>query len=115
MNPSAILGLTEDGRILLSSGPRLWNANDGSLLREIAAKDNIPNAAISLNGERVAVVDVSRLRIFEVKTGNELATFDLELGAGPSASAWQVQFSPDGNRLLVESFGSMKVWNGTPP
>lgn len=109
---SGILELTKDGRVLLTSGLSLWDAEDGSLIRKLSVGG--AGATISPDGERIACIDSLNIKIFDTQSGRELATFDMLLPVGQSPIGWKLQFSPDGTRLLAENFDLLMIWDGSP-
>ena len=72
------------------------------------SKGNSPAAAFTPDAKRVAIAaDDSRVRIFDVSSGQRLVTF-----VGHTSPVWNLAFSADGKLLVTcSSSGEVKLWN----
>jgi WD40 repeat protein len=111
--PVRAAAITPDGATVLTAGDdgkvRLWHANDGKLVREIAAHDApVLALAVDPKGDRVLTGSADRsARLFALSTGERKAT--LEGHPGPIES---VAFSLDGRHLATAGEGGgIKVWD----
>ncbi len=101
---------------------RLWDVKTGEAVRsfpgEIASKSDaesrISALSFSPDGAQLAAASVSKrsglnieypVRIWEVKSGNEVANFD------PQGFVVTVDFSADGDRLVTTSSKHAQVWD----
>jgi len=109
---SSILGLTKNGRILLTSGPSLWDTQSGETYRKLPAHRG--SATISPDGKRIAAIEFPDIRLIDVESGREMAALNMSPQAGEPSVGWGINFSPDGTRLLVERSDSIMVWDGSP-
>jgi WD40 repeat protein len=109
------LAFSPDGRQIASvtSGTSknaiAWNAETGE---EYFALD-IPRSfvprivAYSPNGQQLALASFDRIRIVSADTGAEILAF-----SGHTNQFWQVQFSPDGKRLVTTARGGLvSLWD----
>jgi WD40 repeat protein len=98
--------LSADGSILAGTAAKtidnndvnaitLWNAADGSELKTIVLPDVASAITFSPDASMLAVTVSSNVLVYEVSTGNLLATL-----SGHSGSSREVAFSPDGLSLV---------------
>lgn len=98
--------LSPDGSILAGAAAKtvsdnyvfavtLWNASDGTELRTIVLPDVSSDIAFSPDASMLAATVGNNVLIYEVATGNQLATL-----SGHSGQATKVAFSPDGLSLV---------------
>ena len=77
------------------------------MLRKVnLGRGGILAAAISQDARYVAVSEGSKVKLWEIESGKELAP--LESKSGPQ---WTVRFTPDGNSLVAGSHGKLIVWD----
>lgn len=77
------------------------------VLRKVnLGRGGILAAAISQDARYVAVSEGSKVKLWEIESGKELAP--LESKSGPQ---WTVRFTPDGNSLVAGSHGKLIVWD----
>jgi WD40 repeat protein len=95
---------TPDGRSLVTTGPdawaRVWDAASGRLRRSLKLSDrNSPTDAFSPDGSHYAGWDGHQVAVWDVATGNRVATLAGKLDGLYSP----VVFSPDGTRVYVDA------------
>src|SRR5262249_14650817 len=126
VNTCGVIALAADGKTLASGdirGIRLWDLAQRREIRRLDpdfGKDvrGVSVLAFSPNGRLLAsagglpqhmgdVPDAPRIRLWDVKTGKEVASFPADEGLIASLA-----FSPDGKRLLSGMWnGSILVWD----
>lgn len=89
----------------------LRSANDLRLIDTLRGNTSVYSLAFSPDGSRLAVGELANtVRLWEVATGNEVATLDV--GGAPNGFVWAVAFSPDGKFLASgESDGRVTLWD----
>jgi WD40 repeat protein len=98
--------LSPDGAILVGAAAKtvnnsyvfavtLWNASDGTELRTLVLPDVSSDIAFSPDASMLAATVGNNVLIYEVATGNQLATL-----SGHSGQTNKVAFSPDGLSLV---------------
>jgi len=98
--------LSPDGAILAGAAAKtvnnsyvfavtLWNASDGTELRTLVLPDVSSDIAFSPDASMLAATVGNNVLIYEVATGNQLATL-----SGHSGQTNKVAFSPDGLSLV---------------
>ncbi|MFO0889520.1 MAG: protein kinase [Isosphaeraceae bacterium] len=102
-----------DGRLLLTGGSddgvlRLWNPEDGTLLRKFAGHRSwVWSAVFSPDGKRIASGSFdSTVRLWDVESGKEL--FALQ---GHKGLVRSVAFHPDGKKLASAGDRTLKIWD----
>jgi WD40 repeat protein/serine/threonine protein kinase len=122
--PYPTLAFSPDGKRLASNhhlsnlpgpaergGIKVWDAQTGqevfTLKGHIA---EIGNIAFSPDGKRLASSArwTDEVKVWDAQTGQEL--FNLKAGGEIDSLA----FSPDGHRLVVDSSGTVTIWDATP-
>jgi WD40 repeat protein len=101
----------DGGRILagVGSSVMMWNADNGQLLRNIAAPSSysVYVVAWSPDGKRFAYNDLRNIKVCDAYTGQELWTL-----TGHKNTIRALVWSPDGRRLVSGSEDSaIKVWD----
>jgi WD40 repeat protein len=112
------LAFSPDGRILATGGGepsrsgqlKLWNVDDGTLLREIsdAHSDTIFSLAFSRDGKHLASAGADRMaRVFRVEDGAAIKTFE-----GHTHHVLGVSWSANGRWLATSGADNVvKIWN----
>lgn len=95
------LSLSSDGRRLLTCSwdktARLWDPVDHSLLRELKLNAGCHDCSVSPNGQLAALTVGETLEIWDIKTGQKIAS----LPGANGQRLTEVCFSPDGKRIAV--------------
>src|SRR5262249_10572124 len=115
------LALTPDGKYLISAGGRArgksanyavcqWQTDTGKLVRVwMGSNLSRPVLAVSGDGRSVAVAGAQKLRVLELATGAERASF-----TGPLGMVVAAAFAPDGRTAVTGSDDStLLVWDLT--
>ncbi|MGE5249391.1 MAG: hypothetical protein ACM3QS_04180 [Bacteroidota bacterium] len=103
------IGISPDGKVLATipfDGPvKLWNAQDGSLIRQLGGTGAFDTADIvfSPDGQLVAADTATGLFLWKTADGTEL------LGGNPGINSMAVAFSPDGRFLAYGEIGKKSV------
>lgn len=102
------VSFSPDGRLLASGadltkgGLRLWQVEDGTLLRTLPT-GFIDDVAFSADGELIAATGLDEIQVWRVKDGSLVWNFQ-----EPGAYAASVAFSPDG-RLLALGWSNGRI------
>lgn len=88
-NELLAIGLGTDGNL------KLWNLSNGTMLANLGPAKTVDGAAFSKDATLVAVAVAPEVRIYSVKTGNQISTL-----ADHAKDVYSLQFSPDGTKLL---------------
>lgn len=106
------IAVSRDGRRILSGGRdafiRLWDAQTARCLQTIETQSGFPDAvALSANARVGLVSNGNKIRLWELKSGSSLGTFD-----GHTNSVQSLCLDPSGDRLLSGSEDhSLRLWN----
>jgi WD40 repeat protein len=100
---------TPDGRQLWTTGPktktRIWNADTGALIQEL----DFWFQAISADNRQVAIeASDTSIDILDIGTGRKVTLDDPEMFRTERA---RIDFSPDGEKVLVLSGRRIHLWN----
>ena len=96
-------GLATDGETLLHLDLARGKATKTSKLS--SSVSSLEGAAISPDGTTVAVGDSKGVRLFSVRTGNELPKLE------DNEMQWSAAFTPDGSRLITGGTSKVNVWD----
>lgn len=103
------IGISPDGKVLATipfDGPaKLWNAQDGSLSKQLGGTGAFDTSDIvfSPDGQLVAADTATGLFLWKTAKGTEL------LGGNPGINSMAVAFSPDGRFLAYGEIGKKSV------
>ena len=103
------IGISPDGKVLATipfDGPvKLWNAQDGSLIKQLGGTGAFDTADIvfSPDGQLVAADTATGLFLWKTVNGTEL------LGGNPGINSMAVAFAPDGRFLAYGEIGEKSV------
>lgn len=101
-----------DGRQLAScsheTSVRLWDAATGQCLKVLQGhRDVVTKVAWSPDGQQLASVGCDRLNLWQVETGDCLASLD----TGVTAWMWSVAWHPQGQILAVTCDAVIQIWD----
>ncbi|CRK52945.1 conserved hypothetical protein [Rhodococcus sp. RD6.2] len=89
----------------------VWDTDTGDYIgQRVPGGTTVGEAAVSMDGRRVAVSDDQGLRLWDPKTGQPVAT----LTTDPGISVTALAFSPDGRRLATATSdreGTIQLWD----
>lgn len=107
---------TPDGKMIITAGfnkdpyqgiIKMWNANDGSLMRGMADGQSVDCLAISHDGLKLATGNFDHsVKIWEISTGKLL-----KILVGHKNYVKSVTFSPDDQTVVASStYGAINLW-----
>ena len=105
------VAISPSGNIVASAGQdqviKLWNASDGSLIKNLKGhSDEINALAFSPGGSKLAsAAGDGKIKFWTVPGGELAKTIDSGMGVN------SVRFSPDGQTLASAAFGVVKLWS----
>jgi len=109
---------SDDGNI------RFFDTKTWCETRHIDNADMTESIAFSPDGSKLVAAIFERARIWDVATGKEVRSFQIQPGKAPTVfadagerdaqlwrMAWQVAFSPSGKYLATGSSGAVQIWD----
>jgi WD40 repeat protein len=90
---------SRDGKYVASGNDNMlniWDATNGTLLRELQIDSSDPSAAFALDGTRIAVTTRQGVALIDVETGRTIAEFREKFD-----SYWGIEASADGSRFRI--------------
>jgi WD40 repeat protein len=115
---SSLVAVSPDGKTFATSEGNdivLWNTSN-LVLRLKGHTGSVSSLAFSPDGTRLASGGYdSTVKIWEIHTGQELATFKAEEG-GDLSIVTSLAFTPDGGKLVIGSMsGDIRIWYASSP
>jgi WD40 repeat protein len=91
---------------------RLWQADDGELLRTLGGhKGGVNGVTFSPDGRHILTASSDlTARVWNVRTG---ALIHNLIGHGPNYGVWSAKYSPDGRLIVTTSDDSTRVWDAS--
>jgi WD40 repeat protein len=111
------VSVSADGRVAASArGTRalLWDLEAGAVLRELPVSQIVDGVELSADGQRVVcAADFGRVRVWSMRTGEQLYALDLPYTAVPGTDdGVSVAFTADGRRVLLgNEDGTLLRWD----
>ena len=99
-----------DGKYIISRDETMlnfWNAENGTLIRNISITGSSASIAYSPDGSKIAVASGNRIIVLDAYNGREI----YNLTGLSRGNVIGLCFNPEGNRLISASSENMLVWN----